>query len=119
MSTVVESEPWGFVSENRFLNVGVMFESPDTPQELFSKLRRIETSLSTASHRDAAGGYADRLVDIDLVAFGDEVTDTPELILPHPRMLLRDFVLKPIAEIDPAWRHPLTGETAREALLRL
>ena len=69
---------------------------------------------------ESAHSYADRLIDIDLIYYDNEViddqqTDTP-LILPHPRMHLRGFVLEPIAELDPQWRHPLTGQTAGEML---
>ena len=116
----IESEPWGFESAHSFLNLGVEINTPFGPRELLERLLEIEHSISSAPHRDAFGRYADRLIGIDLIYYDNEViddqqTDTP-LILPHPRMHLRGFVLEPIAELDPQWRHPLTGQTAGEML---
>ncbi len=120
VSTPVESEPWGYDSANRYINVGVALEHVDlTPLELLRECRAVERTISPASHRDAAGGYADRMIDIDLIAFDDVVMDCPELTLPHPRMHLRDFVLLPQAELAPMWMHPMFRLTAAELLERL
>lgn len=115
----VVSEPWGYSSPNTFVNLGIAFDTAIGPVELLRILRDIEASISPAPHRNADGSYADRLIDIDLIAVGDTVTDTPELTLPHPRMHLRDFVLRPVARLDPEWRHPLFGLTAAQLLARL
>ena len=84
------------------------------PLEILRLLREVETSINPASHRTASGEYADRVIDIDLIAVDDMVLNTPELTLPHPRMHLRAFVLEPLAELAPAWRHPLLHLTARQ-----
>lgn len=126
-SAVIETEPWGFDSPNAFLNLGLMVERelpPATDMRAFAltllrRLRAIERGIDPSPHRDASGGYIDRAIDIDLIAVGDLVMETPELTLPHPRMHEREFVLRPLAELDPLWRHPLLGLTGSELLSKL
>lgn len=115
LSDIVESAPWGFKSDNAFLNLGLEIETGAlTPLEVLRRLREAERSVSATPHRRADGSYADRVIDIDLIAIGDCVFHTPELTLPHPRMHLRRFVLAPMMQLSPGWRHPLTGLTAAE-----
>ncbi|MDE6544893.1 MAG: 2-amino-4-hydroxy-6-hydroxymethyldihydropteridine diphosphokinase [Paramuribaculum sp.] len=116
---IVVSEPWGYSSPNPFVNLGIAFDTDLAPLHLLRILRGIEADISFASHRKADGSYADRLIDIDLIAVGNTVMDTEELTLPHPRMHLRDFVLRPMARLDPEWHHPAFGLTASELLARL
>lgn len=116
MSHVVESAPLGFDSTNNFLNVGVAFATDLEPGELLSELQKIEKSISPASHRTADGGYADRVIDIDIVAIDDLVIDTPDLKVPHPGLPERDFFLLPMEELVPGWRNPLNGLTPTEML---
>lgn len=118
ISGTVESEPWGYESSNTFMNVGVMIVMEDSvePLEILDRIQQAERSVSDAPHRDASGGYIDRRVDIDLIAVDNMVCDTPRLTLPHPRMHLREFVLGPLEQLDPRWRHPVTGQTSREML---
>ena len=119
VSSIVESEPWGFESENSFMNLGVSLSSTMEPQEMLDRIHDIEQRLGSASHRDADGGYIDRLVDIDIVAIDDLVIDTPTLQVPHPHLPERDFFLKPMAQLAPDWRHPVTGLTASQMLEKL
>lgn len=119
MSHVVETEPQGFESSNKFLNLGIMFRSELEPLEVLGILRDIEKEISPASHRTPDGGYVDRLLDIDIIAIDDLVIDTPELQVPHPRMAQRDFVLVPLEEIAPSWCHPISGLTATQMLAAL
>ncbi len=116
MSSIVESEPWGYKSENRFLNIGVSIESTMTPHGMLRHLQAIERRLGSASHRDEHGNYADRLVDIDIVAIEDKVINTPTLQVPHPHLAERDFFLRPMAELAPHWQHPVTGLTAAQMM---
>lgn len=109
-SGFIESEPWGFDSPNRFLNLGIAIDTDMPPHELLHTLQAVERSINPASHRDARGSYIDRAIDIDLIAVGEMVVETPELTLPHPRMHLREFVLEPMRQLDPAWTHPLLGK---------
>lgn len=100
VSPVVESEPWGFESENRFLNIGLALDSDLEPLAMLDHIHDIEHQLGSAAHRDAQGGYVDRLVDIDIMAIDDaqgcSVTiDLPTLQVPHPHLHDRDFFLKP------------------------
>lgn len=120
VSRVVESEPWGYVSDSNFLNVGVAVDvGGESPLDVFHKLQTIERSICGDAHRDAMGGYVDRVIDVDFIAMGDVTVSTPELTLPHPHMHEREFVLRPMAELDPCWTHPVLGFTAGALLSRL
>ncbi len=119
MSHVVETEPWGYESPNKFLNVAIMFRSDDTPPEVLAELQKIEHEISGARHRTPEGGYADRIIDIDMIAADDTIIDSPALTLPHPHLAERDFFLVPLEEIAPQWRHPATGLTATQMLAAL
>ena len=116
LSHTVESEPWGFDSPNGFLNVGMMVISDLEPLEILHCLQEIEKKLNPASHRNPDGSYADRYIDIDIIAIDDLIVDTPELTLPHPRMDKRSFVLEPLAELAPFWRHPILHRTPSQLL---
>lgn len=119
-ATMIESEPWGFESKNAFLNLGIAVECDGlTALQLFQTLRRVQDSIDASSHRKPDGSYADRAIDIDLIAFGSETMATEQLTLPHPRMQQREFVLRPMAELEPQWRHPVTGLTPGEMLAGL
>ena len=119
VSSIVESEPWGFESDNRFMNLGVSLCSDMEPQQMLDRIHEIERRLGSASHRNEQGGYIDRLVDIDIVAIDDLVIDTPTLQVPHPHLPERDFFLRPMMELAPEWRHPVTGLTAAQMLEKL
>lgn len=121
VSEPVETPPWGYESANMYLNIGVMIDTvADLPlQELSDRVFGVQNRISRSPHRDAAGGYCDRVIDIDIIAVDNLVVDTPGLRLPHPRMHLREFVLRPLAALDPSWRHPLLNKTAGQMLLQL
>lgn len=119
ISHVVETEPWGFESQNSFLNVGMMFQTDLEPEAILDKLLEIERSISPDSHRHADGSYADRLVDIDLIAVDRLSVQTDRLTLPHAHLAERDFFLVPMEELAPAWTHPDTGLTPSGMLGRL
>lgn len=124
-SELVESEPWGYDSANSYLNMGMMVESMVAPDNLLPRLQAIQQSLDPAPHRNVDGSYADRVLDIDIIAACDAATGAPvvcetdALTLPHPRMHLRDFVLLPLATLDPEWRHPVLGLTAEQLIVNL
>lgn len=118
-SHVVESEPWGFDSDNRFMNIGLWFNSDLDPHMMLDRIHDIERRLGSATHRDGDGNYIDRLVDIDIVAIDDKVIDTPTLQVPHPHLAERDFFLRPMMELAPNWVHPVKGLTAAQMLSRL
>ncbi len=122
-SQVIESAPWGFESANPFLNLGVMVEIDGAmafePMELLRIFQDIQHALDPSPHRDAAGGYIDRAIDIDIIAIDNLVIESPQLTLPHPRMHLRRFVLGPMAELAPSWHHPLLHLTPGEMMGRI
>lgn len=119
LSHAVESDAWGFESKHKFLNVCMMFHTDEEPLQVLDKLQQIERSLSSVPHRHADGSYADREIDIDILAIDDIVMDTEQLQLPHPRLAERRFFLEPLREIAPCWRHPATGMTADDMLAML
>jgi 2-amino-4-hydroxy-6-hydroxymethyldihydropteridine diphosphokinase len=94
---VVETEPWGVTDQPRFLNTVVALDTDMGAEKLHHALRRIEVEMG----RTPGIRYGPRLIDIDLLLFGDETIDTPELTVPHPRMKERAFVMEPLAEIAP------------------
>ncbi len=118
-SSMIESDPWGYESARRFVNIGIAFPTALSPSGLLDLIIDIQSRLDPAPHRDAAGAYIDRRIDIDLIALDNLVVDTPRLTLPHPRMHLREFVLRPMMDLAPRWRHPLLGLTPAQMLSRL
>lgn len=118
-SEYIVTEPWGFESENKFLNLGISLAWDKSPEELHDLLQSIERSISPTPHRDDEGRYIDRTIDIDIIAIDEDVIATERLTVPHPRMHLRQFVLDPMSQIAPEWRHPLLGATATELIKRL
>lgn len=118
-SRMVDSRPWGFVSDNEFSNIAVMVISDMKPGEVLHVIKEIESKLCPTPHRNAAGKYADRIIDIDIMAADELTMDTPELTIPHRHLSERRFFLEPFAELAPIWRHPATGLTCEEMLARL
>ena len=124
VSQPVESEPWGYSSPHPFLNIGVNIEIPPTlsSRQLMLSLLQIQNEIDAAPHRLPDGSYADRAIDIDLICIGSRVSEAAENgtpALPHPRMHLRPFVLIPMTEILPSWRHPLLHLTPAQLLQQL
>lgn len=114
VSSPFRSRAWGYDSPNIFTNIGVEVETSLSPIDLLHELQAVERAICHEPHRTPSGMYADRRIDIDLITYGDLTVDMPELKIPHPRMHLREFVLSPLAEISPDWRHPLIGLTAKQ-----
>lgn len=99
LSHHIESEPWGFDSKNRFLNVGMAFISEMQPMEVLAALQEIEASINTEKHRNPDGSYKDRVLDIDIMDVEGIIMDTPELTIPHPHLNDRPFFLEPYNEL--------------------
>ena len=113
VSRYYESEPWGFSSENRFCNCCLALRSALDPLLLMDQLLEIEKEMG----RTRAGvGYSDRMIDIDMLLYGDMQLDSPRLTLPHPSMGDRKFVLAPLAEIAPEAIHPLSRKSIAQML---
>ena len=119
VSSIIESQAWGYSSDNIFYNIGVAIDSDIAPQEMLTITQRIERELGSASHRNADGSYCDRLVDIDIIAVNDIVVNTPTLTIPHPLMHKREFVLPPMAELTPQWIPPTLHKSVAELINEL
>lgn len=120
-SRMIETPAWGFESQHPFLNIGVTvrLERVWEPLDLLHAVQRVQREMDPSPHRDATGAYIDRAIDIDIIAIDDTVMVSSELTLPHPRMHLREFVLRPMAEISPEWVHPLLHMTAAQMLVSM
>ena len=107
-SSLIETEPWGFESEHKFLNGVILCETTLTPRQLLKATQRIERTLgrkkkSTDScllSPDSSKIYSDRPIDIDILLYDDLTIDEPDLKIPHPLMTQRDFVMIPLKEIQ-------------------
>ena len=97
-SSFIETEPWGFQSENTFLNAACLVETSLTPIQCLKETQKIERLLGRTT-KSKNGEYHDRPIDLDLLLYDNLEMHTPELTLPHPHMQERDFVMIPLKEI--------------------
>lgn len=104
LSSLTETEPWGFSSENAFLNGVVLCETASSPREVLRLTQQIERELGrkkkSTGGANTAPRYADRPIDIDILLYDDLTVDEPDLKIPHPLMWQRDFVVRPLREIE-------------------
>ena len=98
VSSFIETEPWGFESENTFVNAVILCETDLTPRQVLCATQKIEREMGR-KHKSVDGHYADRVIDIDILLYDDLKVDEPDLQIPHPLMLKRDFVMIPLREI--------------------
>ena len=115
LSSFHDTEPVGYQDQPRFLNAALVLETPLAPLELMRALLDIEQTMG----RERSIAKGPRIIDLDLLLYGDKVMNTAELTLPHPEMQERRFVLEPLSEVAGDWTHPILGLTVREMLARL
>jgi 2-amino-4-hydroxy-6-hydroxymethyldihydropteridine diphosphokinase len=115
LSPIIETEPWGYADQPRFLNAVAELETEATPRELLDLLLDVERRLGRTREGPR---YGPRTIDLDLLLYGDDVVDEAELQVPHPRLQERRFVLEPLAALVPERKIPGNG-TVQEALARI
>jgi 2-amino-4-hydroxy-6-hydroxymethyldihydropteridine diphosphokinase len=112
VSSLYETEPVEVTNQSWFLNCAVEIETTKMPQQLMAAILEIEQEMG----RQRTWNKGPRIIDIDILLFGDTVLNSPEVTIPHPAMHERRFVLEPLAEIAPDTRHPVIEKTVREML---
>lgn len=113
-SSVYESEPWGYTSSNSFYNQLIVVETKFNPQDVLCQLQKIEYQLGRV--RDRGGKYIDRTLDLDILFYDDLVMNSERLVIPHPEVANRRFVLAPLAELFPEKTHPVLRKTFAQLL---
>lgn len=120
-----ESEPWGFEAEQTFWNQVLEIETSLEPEELLRATQSVEADLGRDRLREgelkALSGqrYASRTMDVDILFYDDRILATEILEIPHPRIAEREFVLRPLCEILPRKRHPISGLRMEELYQKL
>ena len=114
VSSVYRTAPVGYDDQPDFYNLVVRGTTRLPPEDLLARILDVERSLG----RERTFRNAPRTIDVDILAYGGAVIETPSLTVPHPGIPTRGFVLHPLAEVAPEWRHPVLRQTARELLDR-
>ena len=110
-----ETKPWGLIDQPDFLNLAISIQTDLKPLEILEQTQAIENQLGRVRKEK----WGARLIDIDIMLYGNEIIDEPNLKIPHPLMQERDFALTPLAEIAPDFVHPVLGKTILELFLEI
>ena len=113
VSGIYETAAWGKTDQPDFLNQVIHLETELGPEPLMDALLQIESKMG----RQRTEKYDPRTIDLDILYFNDDIIDEPGLMIPHPRIQLRRFVLEPLYEIAPNLVHPVFGKTTYQLLL--
>ena len=112
VSACYETSAWGLENQRDFLNQAVTFKTKRSPEEVLAIALEVENQLG----RQRVQKWGERLIDIDVISYGKKIIDTENLIIPHPWMHERRFVLVPVAEIAPKKKHPMLRKRVRDLL---
>lgn len=110
VSPVYHTPPWGVTNQPAFLNLCLQVSTNQTPFSFLTACKTIEQELG----RYVTSRWGPRLIDIDLLSYDSLIQQTHNVTLPHPHLHERAFVLVPLADIAPHWRHPITGQTVQQ-----
>lgn len=110
-SSFYTTPPWGFQSDQEFINAVILIETELEMMELLHCLKSIEHEMGRV-RRKKSDKYEDRLIDLDIIDYNQMVFESEHLALPHNKMHLRNFVLIPLLEIAPNWTHPVVCKSA-------
>ncbi|MDR2773221.1 MAG: 2-amino-4-hydroxy-6-hydroxymethyldihydropteridine diphosphokinase [Tannerella sp.] len=113
LSGFYETPPWGYESAETYLNAVVLVDTGLSPSGVLSAIQTIEKDVGR-TEKTVNGEYHDRIIDIDILLYDRLILQTPELTVPHPLMLRRQFVMQPLSEIAPDMIHPVSGKTMAE-----
>ncbi|MCT4614408.1 MAG: 2-amino-4-hydroxy-6-hydroxymethyldihydropteridine diphosphokinase [Marinifilaceae bacterium] len=113
-SSIYETDAWGFDCNDKFLNKVVVINTDFTPHEVLSKAQAIENRLGRIRKKDAR--YSSRTIDIDILFYDNEIINTKDLQIPHPRIQERNFALIPLLELDRNYLHPTLKKSIEQLL---
>lgn len=109
-SKLYTTQAWGLQDQNDFLNKALIIETELSAHDLLTKCQEIESEIG----RVKKVKWGPRIIDIDIIFFDDLILETEDLVIPHPRMHERNFVLFPLAEIIPDWKHPILSSSVEQ-----
>lgn len=107
-SGIYETSPWGYTDDNMYLNMAIEVHTCLNPVEIYSEIEKMEVSMGRVRQN---AGYEARIIDIDILFYENEIINTPELVIPHPYIAKRRFVLEPLSDIAPEFVHPVLLKT--------
>nr|WP_277601252.1 2-amino-4-hydroxy-6-hydroxymethyldihydropteridine diphosphokinase [Marinitoga sp. 38H-ov] len=110
VSNIYETEPWGYTEQDSFLNACVLINTEKKAEELLEICKKIELELK----RQKRFKWGPREIDLDILYYGELIIEKEYLNIPHKYMFERDFVVVPLNDISPNWKHPIYKKTVRE-----
>ena len=113
-SGIYETPAWGFQGEP-FYNAAILLQTNSSAEDVLSVIRTIENQMGRVRNENAIG-YSSRIIDIDIILYENQIIETPELQIPHPRFTQRKFVLLPMQDLSWQWKHPQTQQNLQQIL---